>query len=699
MLLAASLVLAGYLLTLAPTVTFWDAGEFITAAREFGVPHPPGTPLFVIVAGVWSHLLPIGAFAWRVNLLSAVCGAAAGACWFAVAHDIVVRLNADVPAPTRRSFANVAALAAALLASFAFSTWQNSTEAEVYSGATLLIALAMFLAIRWRCAHDPVRRGRLALAILLCGALASGEHPMGLLVGPAAGVMLLLGRRRNPGDRLTANVDVARAAVVAAAWLLLIGVAQADTVLVPVAAILLVGAAVWCGALREKTFVAIALLIVVAGASLQLFLLVRAGQHPILDQADPSTWHALLDVLRRRMYPPRTPFDNPNFAHGPGNPGRTWTLLFYQAANYVQYFDWQWAASFGDLSLPSLPRLGVTLVMAWIGIRGLFAHRHGDRVSFVMLATLFVCTGPLLMLDLNFKPGPSIGWNIWKTLGAHEVRDRDYFYVASFTVWSVWVALGLAGLVRAAVSRTSARWRAVAPLLFAIALVPFVLNYRAADRRHGADATFAEDYAHALLDSAPDHAILFTAGDNDTFPVWYAQQVEQFRPDVSVVALSLSPAAWYVRSLRKRDASLTTLDDGVYPDQLVADIVAHNRGTRPIAWSTTAGDDLGVFRAGVVQEGLTYVLPVVPVDPADLATGAAESADSIPLDVAVTRRLAADWHYGNLARLGDADLDGNLRALADFVAEPMRQLGAALEAAGDSRDAKQWKTYAMRIAQ
>ena len=65
-------VLAVYVLTLAPTVTFWDAGEFIAAARTLGIPHPPGTPLFVLIAHAWGMLVPIGEWAYRTNLLSAL---------------------------------------------------------------------------------------------------------------------------------------------------------------------------------------------------------------------------------------------------------------------------------------------------------------------------------------------------------------------------------------------------------------------------------------------------------------------------------------------------------------------------------------------------------------------------------------------------------------------------------------------------
>ncbi len=140
-ILAALVVLAGYLLTLAPTVTFWDAGEFIAAAKTLGIPHPPGTPLFVLLAHVWGAVVPFGAYAWRINLLSAVCGAAGAGCWFLVGHDAVQRLHDDDSDGARRPMAWGGGFAAALLVAFGFTTWQNSTETEVYSAAMLLIAV------------------------------------------------------------------------------------------------------------------------------------------------------------------------------------------------------------------------------------------------------------------------------------------------------------------------------------------------------------------------------------------------------------------------------------------------------------------------------------------------------------------------------------------------------------------------------
>ena len=94
--IVALVVLLGYVVTLAPSVTFWDAGEFIAASRILGIPHPPGTPFFVMLAHVWATIIPVGEWAWRTNLLSAVCGAAGAGFWFLIAHESIRAMAADL---------------------------------------------------------------------------------------------------------------------------------------------------------------------------------------------------------------------------------------------------------------------------------------------------------------------------------------------------------------------------------------------------------------------------------------------------------------------------------------------------------------------------------------------------------------------------------------------------------------------------
>src|SRR5687768_17607336 len=152
--ITAGVVWLGYMVTLAPTVTFWDAGEFIAAAKVLGIPHPPGTPLFVIIAHVWGTLLPFGEFAWRTNLLSAVLSAGAAGFFFLVAHESLRALAAGMDEATAKLIRTGGAAAAAFIGAFTFTNWQNSNETEVYGIATFTIA-----AICWLCHVWRTRRG------------------------------------------------------------------------------------------------------------------------------------------------------------------------------------------------------------------------------------------------------------------------------------------------------------------------------------------------------------------------------------------------------------------------------------------------------------------------------------------------------------------------------------------------------------
>ena len=744
----------GYLLTLAPSVTFWDSGEFITAARTLGIPHPPGTPLFVLIAHVWGLIVPFGAYAWRINLLSATCSAMAAALWFLIAEDTLTRVHGDIDPRSARALALLGGGAAALLSAFSFSNWQNSTETEVYSLATLAIALVAWLAVRWRAMRGGPGAAKVLLAGLYVGALAMSVHPMGLLVGPAMVALLLVTIYMQPlADADARRREAGQVMVVASAWLLITGLGLASLPIAMIGAAALLGAGARSMYHGERSFVTVAVLVVTAGAAVFLFLLLRAQQHPLLDQGTPDNWHGLLDVIRRAQYAPRTPFDDPLVPHGSMNPGRTLTLLAYQFAGYAQYFDWQWAASLGDLARASVPRLLVTLGMVGLGVRGARAQRRADPGSFALIATLFVVTGPLLVLYLNFKPGPSIGWDRWLALADHEVRDRDYFFVASFIAWSIWVAIGLTAIAREAASRLTPPRRNAAIGVFAVALVPVMLGWGAASRRQTPEATLARDFAFALLQSVPPNGVLFTYGDNDTFPLWYLQQVEHVRQDVTVICLSLAQAPWYINQLATQQhvepgpadlasvwrgepvtpvtwrvhrmdpagvlrfrpfvaASQLTLDLGrhgvatvaagsaVYPaDLTLFEVLRTNAGRRPIAWSVTAADALHGLGPNVVQEGLALVMPISLRDSDLGAPKRLIPPGDTPLDIPTTQRLIAEtWHFEALERDGSDMLEGNIRAIAGTIAGVYAQLGAALVAHGDTAGALPMLRRAVRVA-
>lgn len=754
--LATLLVLTGYVITLAPTVTFWDAGELIAASKTLGIPHPPGTPLFVLIGHLWGSLLPFGEFAERTNLLSATLSALGAGCFFLVAHDTLVRATDDLTGAAARVVRVGGGLAAVLIAGFTFTQWQNSNETEVYAAATFTIAAVCWLCLVWRSARGTPRAPHILLLILYLAGISIGNHLLALLVGPAVVAFLVATLRgspaADPGER---RMEWAHCAVVAGTWALLIGSGLGSALLTTLGGICVLAAAVLAWRAGALSFAAVSVLVSAIGVTSYLYLYIRSGQHPILNEAQPDNWDALLAVIRRAQYPIRTPLDDPTILHGPDNPGRSLPIIGLQLLNFLQYFDWQWANGVTATVKVATVRFPLhtiaTLLFASLGLRGLFLQRRSDRAAWWLLFLLWLVTGLGLVAYMNFKPGFSLGYDRYPDAGDHEVRDRDYFFVVSFVVWGVWAGIGLASLAR----RVMQRWR-LQPLLVAVplglvALAPFAGNFTAASRRHGADATLASDFAYDLLNSVPPYGILFTYGDNDTFPLWWAQEVQGVRQDVLVVCLALTETDWYKRQLREyptrpfdesrapvlwkghspvapdwkphslsdqqiaaargvvlsQDITLRigpirhTLPKGtpLYSrDFAVLRILQDNAGRRPVAWSMTTGGEYYGLDRYLLQQGLAMQLQTEPVDTTR------PNVDNrrilgVALDVPTTEALA--WNTYRFARLGQggvAALEPTAMGVANNLSLPFAQLAYAYESRGDRERAVKNLTRAAELS-
>lgn len=723
-MLVTGLVLLGYLLTLAPTVTLWDAGEFISAAKVLGIPHPPGTPLFILLGHVWADLLPVGGYAWRLNLMSAVFSGAGAGCFFLVIHRLLDGERARVR--------TAGAAAAAVISAFTFTVWQNSTETEVYSVATFTVAAATWLALRWRDARGTPRAPRLLLLILFLAALSIGNHLLALLAGPAvAGFAFHTLRAAPAADASDRRREWAEWAVLTAAWVALVAVGLGHAPLLWIGGGLLLAAAVVAIRAGTPAFPITALAVVAAGISTYAYLYLRSGLDPRLDMADPETWRSLIEVVRRKQYPARLPWDDPLVLSGPGNPGRTLTLFGQQLVNYLQYFDWQWAKGAAAL------RLAGTVSFTALGVAGVTALRRRDRPGFTLLGALWLVTGLGLVVYMNFKPGFSLFWREYPNIGQHEVRERDYFFIVSFQAWALFAGVGLVELVRRLGAR---RW---APALFGVALLPLGLNWSAAGRR-GPDAHLARDFAYDMLQSVGPYGVLFVFGDNDTYPLWYAQEVEGVRQDVSVVNLSLANTDWYLRQLARATprpfdpaaappfyeppnappaGPLLDVPDSVIGrlapfrldrdvvfrpghvavpfrsgmvlnpnDQAIIMMLDRFLGRRPVAFAISAGRRswLGMD-ALLVQRGLVY--EVFDGRP-DSVPGFTPGIQGLRVDTARTRALAEEvFRYRGLFEADTLVLDPAARQVATSLAAVFLELAQAQVA---RRDAARTLVYLRR---
>ncbi|HYW30055.1 MAG TPA: DUF2723 domain-containing protein [Gemmatimonas sp.] len=503
-------VLALYVATLAPSTAMWDASEYIAVARVLGIPHPPGNPLFVLVAHVFAEAcallrVPL-TYAGRVNLLAATTSAVSAALWFLVTHRSL--RGSGLPPHARVA----AAVAAAWLGATAFSVWNQSVVNEkVYTLALLGVALCAWLSLRWLDAPAGSRKSDLLLVMVayLCG-LGYANHPAGFLPLPAVGVLLLL---RRPATLLRWRV---------------------------------IGAAMFALSLGLTPF---------------LFEPIRASHGPVINEGEPTacvggprldcilsatTWTRLSANIRREQY-------------GGHAVAVRQAPLDAQTGMWWLYWKWQWWRDAAGVHQPVQQLLAVAfLLLAGLGA---ISHWKRDRDSFCLVAPLIITLTPALIFYLNFR----YGWSQSVELGdgvPREVRDRDYFYVWSFASLAVWIGVGLATLwrwiaetVRNASSTSSSpsaapmgwsrRWALAAPVLL-VACIPLAGNYRYAPRH---DHHFTAAWAHDLLSSVEPYGILITNGDNDSFPLWYAQEVEGVRRDVSVVLVPYLGTDWYVRQL------------------------------------------------------------------------------------------------------------------------------------------------------
>ena len=472
-----------YFVTLAPTTAFWDTSEYIAAAKVLGIPHPPGNPLFTLMAHVWG-LLPLAAeYSVRINLFAAVTSAAGAAFWFLVAERW---LRGILPARGPRL---ASAFAGVFASAMAWTVWNQSTVNEkVYTVSLLSIALVVWCVLCWADEPEGERRDRWLVASIYLMALSSTNHMMGVLALPVVGLYVLM-------------TD-------------------------------------WKVMLRPRVVAAVVLAVCVGLSLNYIYLPIRAGQYPPINEGEPVGFfsQALKDVLGRVQY---------------GKPSVTERMATFSAqlTNYWTYWSWQWGR---DLGTARSLAVGIFTTMTLGGVWAIF--RRDKRAGLSAAALLFTLT-LMLIYYLNFRYGFSYQPNNASiTQEMREVRERDYFFVGSFAFVGVLFAAAFAATIRyvgeALGDRVpeSRRWLMGTPVLL-VALVPLLGNRVSASRAH---ETIARDFAIDILESIEPYGILITAGDNDTFPLWFAQEVLGVRRDVTLANLSLMNTDWHLRQIRRR---------------------------------------------------------------------------------------------------------------------------------------------------
>ncbi|SFV26985.1 glycosyltransferase family 117 protein [Thermoflavifilum thermophilum] len=247
-----------------------------------------------------------------------------------------------------------------------------------------------------------------------------------------------------------------------------------------------------------------------------------------------------------------------------------WFLGYQMGWMYMRYFLWNFSGRQNDIQGLGNPRdgnwiTGISFIDNWrlgdqskmpdslkhnqahnrlfalpliLGLIGLFFQLNRRLTDFMVVLLLFFFTGLAIVIYLN-QAGP-------------QPRERDYAYVGSFYAFAIWIGLGVLWVYEKllAVWKQKAHLSAVTASVICLLAVPVLMGFQEWDDHDRSQKTLPRDVAKDYLESCAPHAILFTSGDNDTYPLWYAQEVEGIRTDVRVVNLSLLGVDWYINELR-----------------------------------------------------------------------------------------------------------------------------------------------------
>ena len=656
-----------YYYSAAPTAAFWDCGELIAASFTMGIPHPPGTPLFVTIGRIFSMLPLAKEIAFRITLIPVLFGAFS----CGLIYLLVVKLISLYAKPERRYdkwLPHVAGAFAGLACAFAYSYWDNCVEAEVYGPCVVVALSVLHMALVWR---DRLKQAgtdnRLILAAVFLLFLSTGIHftPMmtvfavlvfALVVDReailqlrifelVAGYLMIL-TMAELGFR--AATFVAVPLMLAATWygirvmersthtrsvfyglglvflVFVIAYVAAgnevmdDTVLFlasptvafierwvrsPALLLLFVvgygGYLYWLhrqGRLRPK-YVGLMLGLVLVAGTVQFIMLIRASHAPTINEADPSNWRDFISVLKREQYDPmkllprKTQFLTEEDWRSNRNPRFSVLVAYYeQVKYYLRYFFWQWGNErFFDILLHIKWQFLFGLIPPLLGLWGMWHQFRKEKRSFVLIFVAFLVASVGLITYLNLKYSPSDprrGDPAQGRLGYLEVRERDYFFAFSFVFYTIFVGVGAYAFLRTVIDRLRFRPApayALSGVLLALGFVPMLLNYPDVTRRGN---WIPAEYGYNMLVSCPgEHAVLFTNGDNDTFPLWFMQTVPsriadydpKFGKNVRVGILSLLNTSWYCKQLKRWGAPISFTEAEI--DRLPRGMVGRNNRT------------------------------------------------------------------------------------------------------------------------
>ena len=660
-----------YLLTIEPTASFWDCGEFIASSYKLEVGHPPGNPVFQLFARFFTMFTDNMHAAVAVNAMNAICSALT----IFFLYLTIVFLAKRVVKPEEDGTYTVAKAIAifgsgavgALAYTFSDTFWFSAVEGEVYAMSSLVTALVFWAMTKWYEQADTPYANRWIVLISFIMGLSIGIHLLNLLAIPALVFLFYYKKREGGHYSIKEYIKIFAVSVVILA-VILFGIipylpkiaAYFDLFFVNKLGLgfnsgaiffmtLLLGLCFW-GLFRtmknQQVFANTVLLcftVIVIGFSLFSIVIIRSAAKTPTNEYQPDNPFTLVRYLGREQYGSNPLiygeyFDAPYEieateywapmgdkyikAEGPGDIvykssgkmlfPRMWSgtdprhISFYQSYigkggvsvpgaqykkptffqnltyffdyqlnwMYWRYFMWNFAGRQNDIhsASPGDPIIGnwesgipfidefrlgdqsgapdylknnkgknhYYMLPLLLGILGIFFQFGRDKRGCWLTFLMFFMTGIAIVIYLNQPP--------------FQARERDYAYAGSFYSFSIWIGLGVAAiytwLMDALKERRNMEVATAAAVTVLTLGVPALMAAENWDDHDRSNRYTAVEMAKNYLNSVGENGILVTHGDNDTFPLWYAQEVEGIRTDVRIANTSLLGTDWHIDQMK-----------------------------------------------------------------------------------------------------------------------------------------------------
>jgi len=660
-----------YLLTIEPTASFWDCGEFISTAFRLEVGHPPGAPFFMILGRFFTLFSGNPAsVAKMMNVLSALASAFTILFLFWTITHLTKKILTSKNEELGLSKVIViigTGLVGALAYTFSDSFWFSAVEAEVYATSSLFTAIVFWAILKWENDANSKYANRWLILIAYLMGLSIGVHLLNLLVIPAIVFVYYFKKfeisKKGIFVAFVVSVIILGSiiyviipgVITVASWFELLFVngfklPYNSGVLFYIA--VLIALIVWGIKYTQKkgkvvlNTILVGFTVIMIGYSSYSMIVIRSAADPPMDQNNPDNVFDLLYYLNREQYGDRPlihgqSFDAPmienkltkpvyikengkyvivdhkieveydsrftNFfprMYSPdpnhvkeykkwvhingreipvntmGKTEKRTTVTFgdnlefffkYQLGHmYFRYFMWNFAGRQNDIqghgnilkgnwlsgiSFIDNARLGnqelipehmkqnparnkYFMLPLLLGFVGLFYHYKKSKKDFTVVMMLFILTGIAIVVYLNQYP--------------LQPRERDYAFTGSFYAFAIWIGIGVASLYELIHKKIPSVVSAISVVIISMVFVPGIMakeNWNDHDR---SGRYTARDLAYNYLNSCKENAILFTNGDNDTFPLWYAQEVEGIRTDIRVCNMSYLRASWYIEQMSRK---------------------------------------------------------------------------------------------------------------------------------------------------